>query len=962
VKIRRIYLGDFGLFQNEKIEEIADGLVVIGGPNRAGKTTFMTALRHLGYGLPDSRLLPPAAAQYEIRADIEHNGHHYTLQLQGHGSPRVYPVDGAPELTIQELFNHLDRFTYHQLFTISLDELRQLPEGLSTGEEQKLAAVLLGAGWRDSLRLAQLRDHFNAEADRIGGKHGRPEVRQFKPYFENLQKGLEKRAEARAQQEKYYNKKRELGKLESVIIPKYKQDLAEAEEELLCLELLGEHHERFKEFKTLKADLEQPQNQKLLATYRDGWLHEAERVKEDYDKALEKFQAAVDNFVAQTGNSPTGALPGKLLEAEETLDSYRIDVAGLREQVKTVRGTGNELHEEMQNLISETGGLYEDWADDVSVLETLKVDKVNEQQLQREVQDYTYIINELHQKEEDLADVKAVLEKKGQERDEIGPAETGFMRRIWWAVAADMVLVLLTALMFPVSVAVTIGAVGGVGVLVYFLWASNGVQEHQQRYAALCSEFEELQGKKETLLKRVRKLKDQLEKVKQKLVLLKKDCNIPVAIEVEFLPGFVQQVRSLKQRYQQWTRRQQALERKKQELQSKLSSLMGTLHHLGLETKDYEDLVAHAEDVFAGAEKAAAYLDLAREMKAALEAKETVENRITDLLKQEDPSMPEASTESPQEVKMALESFTERGRTYEALKQKQNNYNTLYQSLKVALDTERLRRVLLARTPVLPTDEDAVLSAFGYLWAQFPSEKALQAKYQDVQKEVDQLRTALEYAEEQRRNLKGEVEELGSDEKLLQSQAQIDSARSEMEPLVENYAVFRIAALILDQAHKKLMERTRNLLLSPASQIFKGITRGDYQDIQPPGDGNSTAFTAILSGGKKQDLSSLSRATREQLFLAVRLSRIREIKPELPVILDDTFANFDPLHTQEAGRFLSELAKTHQVFVLTCHPELIECLQDCSTTAQFWSLEQGRFSGPYTDGKQVAGLLREVRK
>lgn len=52
MKIRRLFIKDFGIFQNELLEDIAPGLVVIGGHNRAGKTTFLELLRYLPFGFP----------------------------------------------------------------------------------------------------------------------------------------------------------------------------------------------------------------------------------------------------------------------------------------------------------------------------------------------------------------------------------------------------------------------------------------------------------------------------------------------------------------------------------------------------------------------------------------------------------------------------------------------------------------------------------------------------------------------------------------------------------------------------------------------------------------------------------------------------------------------------------------------------------------------------------------------
>ena len=90
----------------------------------------------------------------------------------------------------------------------------------------------------------------------------------------------------------------------------------------------------------------------------------------------------------------------------------------------------------------------------------------------------------------------------------------------------------------------------------------------------------------------------------------------------------------------------------------------------------------------------------------------------------------------------------------------------------------------------------------------------------------------------------------------------------------------------------------------------------------------------------KESSRELSRGTKEQLFLAVRISRIKEIKPSLPVILDDSFVNFDIAHTKNTVMALVQLAKTHQIFVLTCHATLVQLIMEQATNALYYKLDR----------------------
>jgi len=76
-----------------------------------------------------------------------------------------------------------------------------------------------------------------------------------------------------------------------------------------------------------------------------------------------------------------------------------------------------------------------------------------------------------------------------------------------------------------------------------------------------------------------------------------------------------------------------------------------------------------------------------------------------------------------------------------------------------------------------------------------------------------------------------------------------------------------------------------------------------------------------------------------------------------PVLLDDSLTNFDPSHHVRTLQTISELADTNQVFLLTCHPELLERVDTHTDSAQYWSLDDGQFNGPYSKPDDPCELL-----
>ena len=129
------------------------------------------------------------------------------------------------------------------------------------------------------------------------------------------------------------------------------------------------------------------------------------------------------------------------------------------------------------------------------------------------------------------------------------------------------------------------------------------------------------------------------------------------------------------------------------------------------------------------------------------------------------------------------------------------------------------------------------------------------------------------------------------------------------------------------------------------------IAKSEFDKTQPDLI-NAQKYLAILTDGKYtkinlelQELENedgtkikkwehLSRGTKEQLYLALRLGYASNYskdkttlepngKSDLPLIIDDAFVNFDTKRTKNALKCLLEFSKTNQVLFFTCHTEMI---------------------------------------
>ena len=115
-------------------------------------------------------------------------------------------------------------------------------------------------------------------------------------------------------------------------------------------------------------------------------------------------------------------------------------------------------------------------------------------------------------------------------------------------------------------------------------------------------------------------------------------------------------------------------------------------------------------------------------------------------------------------------------------------------------------------------------------------------------------------------------------------------------------------------------------MLSAASRFLEKLTLGKYRSVwMPLGE---RVLQVDDEHGSTLPVERLSRGTREQLFLAVRLAVVHDLAGrgiQLPLILDDVFVNFDEQRTDAALDLLLEFAsRGQQILFFTCHKWLAE--------------------------------------
>ena len=185
-------------------------------------------------------------------------------------------------------------------------------------------------------------------------------------------------------------------------------------------------------------------------------------------------------------------------------------------------------------------------------------------------------------------------------------------------------------------------------------------------------------------------------------------------------------------------------------------------------------------------------------------------------------------------------------------------------------------------------------------------------------------RAALAAATERRQVVADRVAAAATDHTLESLQAELASIEERLGEQQRRRDLLHRAHVLLEQTRAAVARDHQPPVLREASRWLARLTEGRYPSITTAID--EARLEVHDADGDLWNPERLSRGTREQVFLALRLALIRDLgrhDVSLPVVMDDALVNFDDARARSAARvlveFIAEQAADRQMLVLTCH-------------------------------------------
>ena len=202
----------------------------------------------------------------------------------------------------------------------------------------------------------------------------------------------------------------------------------------------------------------------------------------------------------------------------------------------------------------------------------------------------------------------------------------------------------------------------------------------------------------------------------------------------------------------------------------------------------------------------------------------------------------------------------------------------------------------------------------------------LESLQADLALRLQLLEKQLQERFENRGQLAEQLKALAADRQLPGKHLDLAVVEERLEETIHRWQVLAVTNRILESIRVTYEQHRQPETLQEASGYLERLTRGRYPRVWTPL--GQQVLRVDDEAGNAHPVEQLSRGTREQLFLALRMALARcyaRRGAALPMLLDDVLVNYDSERAKAAAEVLRDFAATgQQVLVFTCHEHIFK--------------------------------------
>ena len=229
--------------------------------------------------------------------------------------------------------------------------------------------------------------------------------------------------------------------------------------------------------------------------------------------------------------------------------------------------------------------------------------------------------------------------------------------------------------------------------------------------------------------------------------------------------------------------------------------------------------------------------------------------------------------------------------------------------------------------------------ALALLAEQAPPERA-QAHAECMQR-IDDLEGRRQTLFAERSAAVDKVSAIGGDDAAARIEGDRRTVILEIEDKAVRYLHLKTGNLLAERALQAYREQHRGSMMRRASEAFRNITRGSYTGLTTIPEKERETLIALPKAGGSKNANSLSKGTRFQLYLALRVAGYEEFllgQQPVPFISDDILETFDEPRSEVVLSVFEQMSRRGQVICFTHHRHICDLARKVVPTVQVHEL------------------------
>ncbi len=162
-------------------------------------------------------------------------------------------------------------------------------------------------------------------------------------------------------------------------------------------------------------------------------------------------------------------------------------------------------------------------------------------------------------------------------------------------------------------------------------------------------------------------------------------------------------------------------------------------------------------------------------------------------------------------------------------------------------------------------------------------------------------------------------------ENLVEMDENLEKLYEKKDELLQLNNMYEMAKEEIENAYQEIKENITPEFIEELKNILSDVTNGKYTEAYLDSENNILIET---ENGKYMPAEMLSTGTIDLIYLALRISAVKEItKENMPIILDESFAYYDDERMKKILKYLEKL-KDYQILIFTCSQRELEILKE----------------------------------